>query len=61
MSTYRVKPAGNRWLVTKSGRTVSRHNKKSRAKSAASKKADSGDSVIIHRANGTIQDRRTTR
>ena len=61
MGTYRVKPAGNRWLVTKSGRTVSRHNKKSRAKSSASSKASTGDSIVIHRSDGTIQNRRTSR
>lgn len=61
MSTYRVKPSGKQWIVTKNGSTVSNHRKKRRARSKAKSKARSGDKVIIHRSSGTIQDRRTVR
>lgn len=61
MSTYRVKPSGNQWIVTKNGGTVSNHRKKARAKQKAKREARTGDKVIIHRASGTIMDRRTVR
>lgn len=61
MSTYRVKPSGSQWIVTKNGGTVSNHRKKSRAKAKAKRKARTGDKVIIHRSSGTIMDRRTVR
>jgi len=55
MTTYRVKPNGKQWVVTDGRGTVSRHRKKSTAKQAARRKAKSGDRVVIHRANGTVQ------
>lgn len=62
MTTYRIEPAGNKWLVKKgNGATVSTHRKKSAAKRKANRKASSGDTVVIRRKNGTIQDRRRVR
>jgi len=54
MSTYRIKPKGNQWVVTKNGTTVSNHRKKSRAKQYARRKSNSGDRVVEHGRNGQI-------
>lgn len=61
MATYRVKPSGDQWIVTKNGRTLSPHRKKSAAKRKAKRKSSGGDKLVIHRANGTIGDQRTRR
>lgn len=59
MATYRIKPNGNQWVVTKSGTTVSNHRKKSAAKRKANQKSTSGDRVVEHGRNGQIlNDRR---
>lgn len=57
MATYRVKPSGTHWEVEKGRRTVSNHRKKRPAVRSAKGKAGMGDTVVIHRANGTIQNR----
>jgi len=59
MAQIRVKPSANGWRVTKHGQTKSRHRKKSRAKQKAKRLAGSGDTVTIHRSNGTIQTTRS--
>lgn len=61
MATYRIKPSGKRWIVTKNGTTVSTHRKKSAAKRKANRKSDSGDRVVEHGQNGTILDQRRRR
>jgi hypothetical protein len=59
MATYRVTPLPDGvsqrygWQVQKNGRRVSRHTKKSAAKRAARKNAGRGDSVLVHRLDGT--------
>ena len=67
MATIRVQPLpdgtsmrGN-WQVKKSGRRVSKHLKKSAAKRRARREAMDGDELVIHRTNGSIQDRVTVR
>jgi len=59
MGTYRIKPDGNGWVVSKNGRTLSNHRKKSGAKRSANRKANSGDTVVEHGRNGRIQNQRT--
>ena len=61
MSTYRIKPDGSGWIVSKNGRTISNHRKKSRAKQNAKRKASPGDMVVEHGQNGQILDNRTKR
>ena len=61
MTTYRVKPSGKKWIVTKNGGTVSHHRKKSAAKRKAKRKSSGGDKLVIHGANGRIQDQRRRR
>ena len=53
--TYRVKPRGNQWIVTRGGTAVSNHRLKRRAIEAARRKAPSGSKLVIYRADGTIQ------
>lgn len=61
MATYRVLPLPDGtsqnygWQVQKNGRRISKHYKKSGAKRKASNKAGRGDSVILHRKDGTVQ------
>lgn len=55
MATIRVKPNGSGWVVSSGRGIVSNHRKKSRAKAAAKRKASSGDRIVIHRSNGTVQ------
>lgn len=55
MVTYRVKPNGSGWVVSSGRGIVSNHRKKARAKRAAKAKARSGDRVIVHRSDGTVQ------
>lgn len=60
MATYRVTPLPDGtsqsygWQVQKNGRRISKHYKKSGAKRAAKRKASSSDSVVVHRADGTV-------
>jgi len=61
MTTYRIKPSGNQWVVTSNGTTVSNHRKKSRAKQSANQKASSGDRVIEHGQGGAILNQRRRR
>jgi len=61
MATLRIKPNGNQWTVTKNGRTVSNHRKKSTAKRSAKRKASSGDLVVEHGQRGQILDQRRRR
>lgn len=49
------------WQVQVSGRRVSTHLKKSAARRRARRAASDGDSMVIHRLDGTIQDRKTVR
>lgn len=59
MATYRVTPLPDGvdqrygWQVQKNGRRISKHLKKSAAKRKARQKAGSGDSVVVHRTDGT--------
>jgi len=43
------------WQVTRNGRRLSSHYKKSGARRAADRKARSGEEIVIHRTDGTIQ------
>jgi predicted lipoprotein with Yx(FWY)xxD motif len=48
------------WRLQKSGGTViSNHRKKQPAVDAGTTEAGSGDALVIHRSDGTVQDRRT--
>ena len=59
MATYRVTPLPDgtsqqySWQVQKNGRRISKHRKKSAAKRKANQKAESNDSVLVHRMDGT--------
>jgi hypothetical protein len=59
MTRYSVVPAGNsrgNWKVEAGGRTVSvGHRTKSGAKREAKSRASGGDTVVLHRSDGTIQ------
>lgn len=62
MATYRVQPTSDAnsqrygWKVTKNGRQVGNaHTKKSAAKRKARRKRGQGDSVVLHRKDGTVQ------
>ena len=58
MAEYHVVPSANQWRVQhKGGKVVSNHRKKAPAVKKAKKTAGSGDAVVIHRSNGTIQNR----
>lgn len=58
MTEYHVVPSGNQWRVQKKGGSVvSNHRKKSPAVDKAKSVAGNGDAVVIHRANGTVQNR----
>jgi len=58
MTEYHVVPSGNMWRFQKKGGTVvSNHRKKQPAVSAGKSKAGSGDVLVIHRADGTVQKR----
>ncbi len=59
MAEYHVVPSGNQWRVQKQGGLViSNHRKKQPAVNQAKQEATAGDSIVIHRANGTVQERR---
>ena len=53
--TIRVKPSANGWRVTVHNVTKSRHIKKARAVQNARRLASSGQQLVVHRADGTIQ------
>jgi len=61
MATYSVLPLPDStsmrgsWQVKKGNRRVSKHRKKSAAKRRAKREASMGDTIRIHRSNGTIQ------
>ena len=61
MATLRVLPIKDgvnqrsSWAVEKSGARVSTHVKKSAAKRTARQKASEGDTLVVHRTDGTIQ------
>lgn len=58
MVEFHVVPAANQWQVKKKGGSVvSNHRKKKPARDRARKEASSGDSIIIHRKDGTVQER----
>lgn len=58
MAEYHVVPSGNMWRVQfAGGSVVSNHRKKQPAVKRAKREAGGGDSVIIHRKNGTVQNR----
>lgn len=60
MAEYHVVPAANQWQVKKKGGSVvSNHRKKRPARDKAQKTAKSGDAIIIHRQDGTVQSRHT--
>lgn len=60
MATYRVMPLPDGvdqrygWQVTKDGRRVSQHYKKTGAKRKARQLASKADSVVTHRTDGTV-------
>lgn len=56
MAKLQVVPDGNRWKVIRGLQTVSKHNKKQRAKEKARRLAVTGDQLTIRRSNGQIQD-----
>jgi len=47
------------WQVKKANMRVSKHRKKSAAKRRAKREASMGDTIRIHRLNGTIQNTKT--
>lgn len=60
MAEYHVVPAANQWQVKKKGGTVvSNHRKKQPARDKVQKKASSGDTIVIHRQDGTVQEKKT--
>jgi hypothetical protein len=58
---YDVVPSGSLWAVTHVGRTLSSHVTKTDATTAGVRVARSNEpsQLIIHRADGTIEDERT--
>lgn len=67
MATIRVKPLADgvdqrsSWSVTKNASTKSTHVKKTAASTRARTIASEGDTLIVHRTDGTIQSRQTVR
>jgi hypothetical protein len=60
MTEYHVVPSGNMWRVQKrGGSVVSNHRKKAPAVAAARAETDAGDTIAIHRRDGTVQDWRS--
>jgi hypothetical protein len=58
MVEYHVVPSGNMWRLQKKGGTVvSNHRKKRPAVERGRTERGSNDALIIHRADGTIQER----
>jgi len=59
VTEYHIVPSGNQWRLQKSGGSViSNHRKKNPAVSAGQDVAESGDTLVIHGSDGTVQDRR---
>jgi hypothetical protein len=58
---YHVSPSGTNWKVTQGGVTLSTHYTKQPAIDAgvAVAKANKPSQLLIHRADGTIEDERT--
>lgn len=57
MAEYHVSPAANQWQVKKKGGSVvSNHRKKRPARERAQDEAKSGDRIVVHRQDGTIQE-----
>ena len=58
---YDVVPSANNWAVTSEGSTLSVHVLKTAAVETGVKfaKANQPSQLVIHRANGTIEDERT--
>lgn len=60
MVEYHVVPAANQWQVKKKGGSViSNHRKKKPARKRVQKESKSGDTIIIHRKDGSIQEKYT--
>lgn len=60
MTEYHIVPSGNMWrLQKKGGSVISNHRKKQPAVDRARSTASSGDAVVIHRKDGTVQERRS--
>lgn len=58
MTEYHVVPSGNMWRLQKKGGTVvSNHRKKAPAVKKGKRTAKSGDSLVIHRKDGTVMKR----
>jgi predicted transcriptional regulator len=58
MGTYRVTPMDSKaypWMVMKNGDMKSKHRTKQNAKQKAKQMAGAGHSIVIHRADGTVQ------
>jgi len=51
----------NSWMVHVSGKMKSNHTTKQAAKNAARRYASDGDTLVIHRTDGTIQKKVTVR
>lgn len=59
MTEYHVVPSGNMWRLQKKGGTVvSNHRKKAPAADAGQSEAGSGDTLVIHRQDGTVMERK---
>lgn len=58
---YNVVPSGTNWSLTHEGRVLSNHVLKTEAVNAGVKvaKANAPSQLVIHRADGTIEDERT--
>lgn len=61
MTTYRVQPLpdgvsmqGN-WQVKRNGSRQTTHTKKQSAENAARRKATVGDTIVLHRVDGSVQ------
>jgi hypothetical protein len=59
MATLKVLPSGGDWRVTVNGQTVSNHRLKRRAVGRANREAQPGDTLQIHRSDGTVQKTKT--
>ena len=64
MARYTVAPAGygnGNWKVERDGHPVSQHQTQQNAINAARRDARAGDTLSIHRPDGTIREKRTLR
>ncbi|MFB6227463.1 MAG: DUF2188 domain-containing protein [Halobacteriales archaeon] len=58
MVEYHIVPSGNMWRLQKKGGTVvSNHRKKRPAVKKGRKVRGENDALIIHRSDGTVQER----